>query len=71
MRLRAFALLLGLLSLSATARSQVIDLDKDRVPVTELNGPWRFHTGDYAAWSMPGLRLVSCDRRQALDRAGL
>src|ERR1035438_8120636 len=54
MRLRAFAFLLGLLSLAVCARGQAVDLDKDRVPVTELSGPWRFHVGDDPAWAIPG-----------------
>jgi hypothetical protein len=54
MRLRTFAFLLGLLSLTVCARGQVVDLDRDHVSVTELNDPWRFHAGDDAAWAVPG-----------------
>ena len=54
MRLRVFAFLLGLLSLAVCAGGQTVDLSKDRVPVTELNGPWRFHAGDDPAWAVPG-----------------
>ena len=30
------------------------DLDAQRLPLTSLTGPWRFHPGDNAAWSQPG-----------------
>jgi len=31
--------------------AQVFDLEKDRVPITELQGMWRFQTGDNPAWA--------------------
>jgi Stage II sporulation protein E (SpoIIE) len=36
------------------AHAQVVDLAKDRLPITELHGPVRFHTGDDPRWSEPG-----------------
>jgi phosphoserine phosphatase RsbU/P len=39
------SVLVGLVGTTA-ARAQVFDLDADRVPVVELKGLWRFHTGD-------------------------
>jgi hypothetical protein len=48
----AFALLL--LIGSKLAPAQVFDLDQNRVPMTDLNGLWRFYTGDDPAWSSPG-----------------
>lgn len=67
MRLRAAALLLSLLSASACASAQIVDLATDRVPVAELTGPWHFHTGDDPAWSSPafddsGWPLLRADR---------
>jgi len=40
----AFALLV--LCGTTGARGQVFDLERDRVPMVELHGFWRFHTGD-------------------------
>jgi hypothetical protein len=37
---------LGGLVGATAARARVFDLDTDRVPVVELKGLWRFHTGD-------------------------
>jgi hypothetical protein len=51
MRLRAVALLLSLLSVSAGVFAQAADLERDRMPVANLAGPWRFHAGDDAAWA--------------------
>jgi hypothetical protein len=39
------SVLVGLVGTTA-ARAQVFDLDADRMPVVELKGLWRFHTGD-------------------------
>jgi hypothetical protein len=40
------------------AQAQVFDMEKDRVPMTVLDGPVRFHTGDDAdgklGWASPG-----------------
>ena len=67
MRLQAAALLLSLLSGSALASAQIVDIATDRVPVTELAGPWHFHTGDDSAWSNPvfddsGWSLLRADK---------
>jgi hypothetical protein len=35
------------------APAQVFDVDRDRVPMVELNGLMRFHTGDDPHWSDP------------------
>jgi hypothetical protein len=35
------------------APAQVFDLDRDRVPMAELNGLMRFHTGDDPRWADP------------------
>jgi hypothetical protein len=35
------------------APAQVFDLDKDRMGIVELDGLWRFHTGDDPRWSDP------------------
>lgn len=34
--------------------AQVSDMEKDRMPITELNGVWRFHLGDDPTWAEPG-----------------
>jgi Stage II sporulation protein E (SpoIIE) len=40
------------------AQAQVFDLEHDRVPMAELHGLWRFHTGDdpdgKLGWAQPG-----------------
>jgi hypothetical protein len=54
MRLASSLLLLLLVCVPACGSAQVVDLGKDRVPMSNLSGPWRFHTGDDAAWSNPG-----------------
>jgi Stage II sporulation protein E (SpoIIE) len=45
-----------LLVLSGTkgGSAQVFDLERDRVPLVELNGAMRFHTGDDPRWADPG-----------------
>jgi hypothetical protein len=67
MRLQAAALLLSFLSASVCASAQIVDLSANRVPVTELTGPWRFQTGDDPAWSSPafddsGWSLLRADK---------
>lgn len=37
------------------AWSQVIDLQTDRMPVVSIAKDWRFHAGDDARWSQPGV----------------
>jgi sigma-B regulation protein RsbU (phosphoserine phosphatase) len=55
MRLRTSVFLLAILSLTICASSQTVNIEKDRIPVTELTGPWRFHTGDDPSWANPGV----------------
>ena len=43
-----------LLLSTIVAHAQVFDFDRDRVPMAELNGLMRFHTGDDSRWSDPG-----------------
>lgn len=51
MRLRDLVLSAGLFTLALSAFGQTVDLKNDRVAMTELAGPWRFHTGDDPAWA--------------------
>jgi hypothetical protein len=55
---RALSFLLALFVFSLPGFAQVFDMEKDRVPMTVLNGPMRFHTGDDAdgklGWASPG-----------------
>ncbi len=51
MRSSCLGLVLAFLGLAMSARAQLVDMEKDRVPVTELNVLWRFHTGDDPAWA--------------------
>jgi hypothetical protein len=53
MRLRTLVLTAGLSLIASCALAQTVDLEKNRVPMTDLTGPWRFHTGDDPAWSNP------------------
>jgi hypothetical protein len=53
MRLRAAVLTAGFLMMAFIAVAQTLDLERDRVAMTDLAGPWRFHTGDDPAWSSP------------------
>jgi hypothetical protein len=48
-------LILLLLLVCASARAQSFDLTTGRVPLTSLDGLWRFHTGDNPAWAAPNL----------------
>lgn len=43
-----------LLALARPALAQVFDFDSSRVPMAEVTGPWRFHTGDDPRWARPG-----------------
>ncbi len=54
MRLRSLCLVLALLTLGLRAPAQVFDMEKGRVPMTVLDGQWRFHTGDDPRWADPG-----------------
>jgi hypothetical protein len=51
--MKAFLLSLALLVCASAAAAQIIDIEKDRVPVTALTGPWHFQAGDNPAWSDP------------------
>lgn len=56
-----------------SASGQVFDLQSERLPVAELHGLCRFHTGDSPLWSQPGFDdsnwpLVRCD--QSLSSQG-
>ncbi len=42
-----------LLSATPLLRAQSFDLDKDRLPLVSLDGPWRFHAGDDPTWANP------------------
>lgn len=48
------------------ASAQVSDFDRDRLPLTQLNGAWRFHTGDDSGWAQPAFD----DSNWALIRPG-
>lgn len=56
-RFRALAMgwfaLLGLACV-LPARGQVFHFEQARVPIADLTGLWRFHTGDDAGWAAPG-----------------
>lgn len=44
---------LGLVCMGISVRAQTFDLENTRVPISELNGLWRFHPGDDPAWAAP------------------
>lgn len=46
-------LLVAFLMLAIPVGAQVLDLEKARLPVTELSVPWHFQTGDNPAWAAP------------------
>lgn len=54
MRLRAMVLSAGLIATACALMAQAVDVARDRVPMTELAGPWRSHAGDDPAWAVPG-----------------
>jgi hypothetical protein len=54
MRKKIVAAVLLLLASAGLSRPQTVDLDQNRVPMTDLEGPWRFHAGDDPAWAIPG-----------------
>jgi len=43
----------GLFLIASCALAQTLDFEANRVPMTDLTGPWRFHTGDDPAWANP------------------
>ena len=53
MRLRSLNLIGAFVVLTLAAFGQAFDLQRDRVPVAELNGLWRFHTGDDQRYAQP------------------
>lgn len=55
MRLHFSLLALLIVVASAFGSGQDLDLGKDRIPITELSSPWRFHTGDDPNWADPNL----------------
>lgn len=54
MRLPVLIVTAGLLLTAWTAVGQSVDAANNRIAMTVLNGPWRFHTGDDASWAEPG-----------------
>jgi len=52
--MRLLATWILLLLSAASAAAQLADFDRDRVPMAQLAGPWRFHTGDNPAWASAG-----------------
>lgn len=66
MRLHALVLSSALLATALPALAQTVSLQNDHVDVTELAGPWRFHTGDNGAWANPNYD----DSGWALIKAG-
>jgi Stage II sporulation protein E (SpoIIE) len=53
MRLQSSLLVLLLTCSRPCTRGQIVDLQKDRIQITKLTGPWCFHTGDASAWADP------------------
>ena len=67
MRLRDLVVSAGLSVVAFSAFGQKADLQNDRVPMTVLTGPWRFHTGDDPSWANPafndsGWSLLTADK---------
>ena len=54
MRVRIFFSFSVFLLCALSGVAQVSDMEKDRVPITELNGLWRFHLGDDPNWAQAG-----------------
>ncbi len=53
--MRKFAVLsILVLAILSLADAQTFSFQSDRMPVVELNGKFRFHTGDNPAWAQPG-----------------
>ena len=68
MRLQVVVLFFaGMIAVCPSAFGQEVDLARDRIPVTNLAGPWRFHTGDDPAWASPAFD----DSRWGLLRADI
>jgi len=67
MRLRFLVILAVLFLPACSVFGQTADFSASRVPMAELPGPWRFHTGDNPAWADPsfddsGWSLLSADK---------
>ncbi len=54
MRQRSFVIFAALFLQACSVFGQAVDFASSRVPMAELAGPWRFHTGDNPAWADPG-----------------
>ena len=39
---------------SGVVDAGAVDLDAQRIPLTTISGPWRFHAGDDQGWASPG-----------------
>lgn len=50
----AALLAVGALVCASQGHSQTFNLENDRVQMAELQGLWRFHTGDDMRWADPG-----------------
>lgn len=53
MRLQSFNLLVGVIAVALSAFGQDFDTQRDRVPISKLDGLWRFHTGDDPQFAQP------------------
>jgi stage II sporulation SpoE-like protein len=67
MRLRTLVLSVGMFLTACCAFSQTVDFEQDRIPITVLNGPWRFHAGDNPSFASPAFddsswSLLSADK---------
>ncbi len=51
MRLRVLAFAAGFFLSTRFAAGQTVDFTTSRVPMAQLAGPWRFHTGDDPSWA--------------------
>ncbi|KAA6459818.1 hypothetical protein DYQ86_17080 [Acidobacteria bacterium AB60] len=51
--MKVLTLVMALCALAQPALSQPFDTERNRLPVTVLTGPWRFHTGDNPLWAKP------------------
>ncbi|HUY94551.1 MAG TPA: SpoIIE family protein phosphatase [Terracidiphilus sp.] len=49
--MKVFIILVVFFFSSLPIPGQVIDFDRDRLPVAQLDGPWRFQPGDSPAWA--------------------
>jgi hypothetical protein len=53
MRKKMVTAVLLLSACAGFAHPQTVDFNQNRVPMTDLEGPWRFHAGDDPAWAGP------------------